>query len=346
MDNFAFVIHPIDPKRDAMRKYPRLARVMPTPLIHFLSCLWPPVYISHIVGVRSEATGKELEGWFVACPLTARQTLRLPTRTVYNKIVQAGRFAERLGARIVGLGAFTSVVGDGGVAIAQRLGIPVTTGRSLTVAFAVEALEEAARRRNSRLDRATVAVVGATGSIGRACSEILASRVGALILVGQLRARLEEVRSCVEAAGARRVYVSTSIEDIREAEMVVSTTSAVCPVIYPQHLGQGAIVCDVALPPDVSPRVSRERPDVWVIDGGVVDVPGDVDFGFDFGLPPGKAYACMAETMTLALEGRYECYSLGKRLLVERVREIAALAHRHGFRLSALGCHPSADRIG
>jgi fatty aldehyde-generating acyl-ACP reductase len=76
---------------------------------------------------------------------------------------------------------------------------------------------------------------------------------------------------------------------------------------------------------------------VLVIKGGVVDVPGEVDFGFDFGLPPGKAYACMAETMVLALEGRYESYSLGKDIRLEQVREMAQLAREHGFRLSAIG---------
>ena len=41
----------------------------------------------------------------------------------------------------------------------------------------------------------------------------------------------------------------------------------------------------------------------------------------------------MAETITLALDGRYECFTLGKEIKIERVREIAALAERHGFRL-------------
>jgi hypothetical protein len=73
---------------------------------------------------------------------------------------------------------------------------------------------------------------------------------------------------------------------------------------------------------------------VLVIEGGMVEVPGPVDFGFDFGFPPGKAYACMAETMTLALEGRYEDYSVGKHISVEQALEIGAIAARHGFKLS------------
>ena len=336
MNNFACVIHPLNPKKDVSRKYPLLAKVLPTPLIHFLSRFWPPVYLSHITGVRSEATGKEIEGWLLACPFTARQMLKLPPQTVYKKLVQTGGLAQEMGANIMGLLAFTSVIGDGGVTVAQRLNIPITTGRSLTVAASVKELEEGARSVGIRPEAATAAVVGATGSIGLACAELLAPQVAELMLVGREASRLAKADAQAREAGARRVRTSTHIEAISEADMVLSTTNSTKPIIQPEHLKRGAVVCDVALPPDVSPRVARERDDVLAIDGGVMDVPGEVDFSFDFGLPPGKAYACMAETMVLALEERYESYSLGKQMQANRVHEIAQLAHKHGFRPSGL----------
>ena len=54
------------------------------------------------------------------------------------KIIKAGKVAEKLGAKIVGLGAFTSIVGDAGVTVANNLNIAVTTGNSYTVATALE----------------------------------------------------------------------------------------------------------------------------------------------------------------------------------------------------------------
>jgi fatty aldehyde-generating acyl-ACP reductase len=339
VDTFGFVVHPIDPKRDVAKKYPLLAEVLPTGLIHLFSRYWPPVYLSRVTGVRSKATGKEIIGHLIACPFTARQALQLPTRAVYTKIIHAGRLAQKLGAQILGLGAYASVVGDAGVTISHQLDIPVTTGHSLTVAMAIEGVEAVARRRNVVIESATASVVGATGSIGSACAELLAPLVGELILVGRAESsasnqRLERLRERVEAAGARRVRTSTQMDDVVEADLVVSTTSAAEPVIHSQHLKSGAIVCDVALPPDVSSSVKRERDDVVIIPGGVVDVPGEVDFGFDFGLPPGKAYACMAETMVLTLDGRDEGYSLGKQIRLDQVTEISQLARKHGFRFS------------
>ena len=144
--------------------------------------------------------------------------------------------------------------------------------------------------------------------------------------------RLAQEQARVVAAGARRVRISTRVEDIRDADVVLSASGAARVVIEPEHLKHGAIVCDVAQPPDVSPRVARERGDVLVFEGGIMDMPGAADLGFDLALPPGKTYACMAEAMVLTLEGRYESYSLGKRVRVEQVREIAQLARRHGFR--------------
>ena len=42
----------------------------------------------------------------------------------------------------------------------------------------------------------------------------------------------------------------------------------------------------------------------------------------------------MAETIALALEGRFEDYTLGKHLTRARVQEIDTIAKKHGFRLS------------
>jgi hypothetical protein len=42
----------------------------------------------------------------------------------------------------------------------------------------------------------------------------------------------------------------------------------------------------------------------------------------------------MAETMVLAMEGRYESFTLGRDITAKQVREIDAMADKHGFRLA------------
>ena len=129
-DTFAFIIHPIQIKKDVARKFPLLGRILTERQISFFSRFFPPIYISEIDGIRSEDTGTALKGWLIACPYTPPTMLSLPVETVYKKIIGCGHMAERLDARILGLGVFTSVVGDAGITIAERLDIPVTSGDS------------------------------------------------------------------------------------------------------------------------------------------------------------------------------------------------------------------------
>jgi predicted amino acid dehydrogenase len=334
MDSFAFIIHPVDPKRDVSRKFPFLGRVLSEKQIDFFSTFFPPIYISEIEGITSQATGKVIRGWFIACPYTPRRMTQLPERVVYRKIIQTGRMAEQLGADILGLGAFTSVIGDAGVTIANSLDVPVTTGDSYTVAMAVQAIREAAQVMDIKMSDATVAVVGATGAIGRICADLLAGEAARTLLIARDEKKLEGLRNRLQVRARSELCVSTRMDVLKEAQLILTVTSSVHDVIRPEHLQAGSVVCDVARPRDVSAMVAAARDDILVIDGGMVDVPGPVNFHFNFGFPPGKAYACMAETIALALEGRFEDYTVGKGITLERVREITAIAEKHGFRMS------------
>lgn len=340
MDTFAFIIHPIDPKRDISRKYPLLGKIATKWMIDHISPLWPPVLVSEIDGITSASNGKEVKGWFVACPLTPAHFKQLPEKFAYRKIIQTGHLAENLGAKILGLGAYTSIVGDAGQTIATALDVPVTTGDSYTVSVAVQAVFSAATMLGIPMAEARVAVVGANGAIGSLCAELIAERAAEVILIGRRQPALEDLRQKISQEqapgnGKLRITTSTNMSALREAQLILTVTSALHAIIEPEVLQPGSVICDVALPRNVSAQIAAVRDDVLIIDGGMVDVPGPVDFHFDFGFPAGKAYACMAETMILALEGRFEDYSLGKQLSRLRVKEISTLAEKHGFRLSS-----------
>ncbi len=334
MSTFAFIVHPIDPKQDVARKFPWLARLLSERAIHFFSAYFPPVYLSRPRGIRSQSTGEEIQGILLACPLTAHRLRTLPLERAYRKIIQTGRLAQRLGADILGLGAFTSAIGDAGITVSRALDIPVTTGDSYTVASAIMLAEEVAREMGTDLRDLTVAVVGATGSIGRAVSLLLAPRVAHLWILARrpkiLNRLLEEIRGHAPQA---RVSASQDLNTLRQAHLVISATSAPHAVLRPEHLTPGTVVVDMALPRDATRRLMN-HPGILVLDGGLIQVPGPVRFGFNFGLPRKLAYACMAETMILTLEKRFECYTLGKRIDPEKVLQIRTWADRHGFRLA------------
>jgi predicted amino acid dehydrogenase len=329
---FAFLLHPLRID-DFARKYAFTRRVPPG-WVEAAFKYVPPRLVSHVTGIRS-STGATAEGWFIGLALTPRTLLSSPLPFVYRRLVHSGRMAERLGARIFGLGAFTKIVGDRGQTVANSLKIAVTTGNSYTAATAVEGALLAAERMGIATADATAAVIGATGTIGAVVSEILARDVGKILLVARTREALEQVAVRLRAGARNAVAVETDVKRaVREAQIILTVSSATDVLIEPEDLRAGAVVCDVARPRNVSRVVYERRDDVLVIDGGVIEVPGEVDFGFDFGFPPRMSEACMAETIILALEGRYENFTLGPTITLAQVEEIAALARKHGFRLS------------
>lgn len=332
MERFAFVLHPLRPE-DFSRKFSWTQYCSGQWVERAMKWL-PPLKAGKICGVQS--MHNQAEGWFVACPLTARQIMELPQEYVFHKIIKTGKLAEKLGAKILGLGAFTSIVGDAGVTIAKNLAIPVTTGNSYTVATALEGTYAAARKMGIDVERANILVLGATGSIGAACAQILAEKVRYLTLAARDERKLSALAERIYLEYGAAVKVTRKVQSaLRQADIVIAVTSALDSIIEPADLKPGAVVCDVARPRNVSKAVCQ-RNDVLVIEGGVIEVPGDVDFGINFGFPAKTAYACMAETMILALEGRYENFTLGRDLSVKQIRVIRSLAQKHGFKLAGL----------
>ncbi|MGI6129351.1 MAG: shikimate dehydrogenase [bacterium] len=333
MERFAFLLHPLDVS-NIYQKIPWL-QALPDTVVESVFRLTPPAVLSHITGIESSYA--QAEGWFVNVPLTSRQMVTMPEEIVLKKIIQAGKRAEQLGAKIIGLGAFTAVVGDAGLTVAKNLHIAVTTGNSYTVGTALEGIKLAADKMGIDFKEAEVLVVGANGAIGSACARILARQVKYLTLVSRNGHRLENLARRILRESGLAVRVANDLKAaLRRADVVLTVTGSFMPIIEPGDLKPGAVVCDVARPRDVSLKVAKARPDVLVIEGGIVQVPGQVNFGFDFGFPSGTSYACMAETMILTLEGRFENFTLGRDLTVDQIDDIMRLADKHGFRLAGL----------
>lgn len=331
MEKFAFIFHPLS--LQDMEHLSPIMKYIPGSIIEACLKMKKPFKVSHITGIKSPYA--EAEGWFVGCPLTAKQMMELPEEFVMDRIIESGKVAQELGAKIVGLGAFTSIVGDAGITVAKNLDIAVTSGNSYTVATAIQGTKEAVKLMGKNLSDCRAVVVGATGSIGAASVRLLAREVSHITLVARHQQPLEELAQELIRENHCDIAISNDIQSVlKDADIVITVTSALDFLITPRDLKPGAVVCDVARPRNVSRDVSMQRDDVLVIEGGVINIPGDVDFHFNFGFPPRTSYACMAETMILALDGRYENFSLGRNLELEKIKTIESLAAKHNFTLA------------
>ena len=123
---------------------------------------------------------------------------------------------------------------------------------------------------------------------------------------------------------------------MRDADLVILLTSAEDALLGSRHLKRGAVVLDDTQPRNTRPELLLERPDVRIVDGGLVSVPGGQRRGF-IGLPPGVAYACLAETLLLGLCGHRGHYSLGSPSPEQAtlLLDVARQARHLGFTLAA-----------
>src|SRR5579859_5191231 len=340
INRFAFVIHPLDVRFIHSHRAFKWTRYLPDALVEAVAAYIPPIYLSRITGGQSPATGQRIEGVLISLGATPRQMMRHGERFTYVRLNQAARMAERRGARIMGLGAFTSVVGDAGITVAHEADIAITSGNSLTVAATLEAAKQAVISMGmTDLTRGKAMVVGATGYIGSVCARLLAQAIFDVVLVSIEPERLIELKRRIraETPGARVTIAARADDYLGECDLVVTATSAFGQrVVNLANCKPGAVICDVARPSDINPAEAALRPDLLVIESGEVLIPGDIDFGYDIGLPPKTSYACLAETALLAMDGRFEDYTLGRNIELERVKEIYHLFKKHGFKLAGL----------
>jgi len=130
------------------------------------------------------------------------------------------------------------------------------------------------------------------------------------------------------------IKISTDISDTQHANLIISASNSIEPVIHPSMLGEGPIViCDIAVPLDVAPSVTETRNDVHVIQGGTVSFSNEPDLNVPgFRLDKGQVFACFTETATMGFEGITESYSVG-RISKQKVKKIVHIAERHGVQL-------------
>lgn len=307
-DNFVFIAHPRNLK-DATHKFPFL-KILPKPiLLLFLKHMWP-VTASEVTGFKDLA-GNFVKGYFVVISMLPEQMLQNKKHAI-KKIIQAIKLAEKKGSNIVGLGALTSSVTNGGNDLLGKVNVPLTTGNTLTSFITFLDIQNIAKSKGIDLNKETIAIVGATGSIGSAVSRLLArAYTSKLILVGKTLSHIESLKKEIsEIRKDNNVEVTDLLEKIVDAGIVIVATSSSSAFIQSKHLKIGAIVYDITQPRNVSNEVIKERGDLSMFDGGLVKIPGAL-INFNVGLPKGVFFGCLTETMILSAEKEFSRLSLG-----------------------------------
>ncbi len=386
---FAFLLHPLDAASYA--DFDASLNIFSQKQLEDLTSRWSDMVEPFVVSSTRlvSKTGKTAYGDFIVLPYTAKELQNMPQAKAEGHILQAIQMAVSRGAKIVGLGAYTSVVTQGGRSLLNKVNVPITTGNSYTVSSGIEALVRSGEKLGLKLNQVTAGIVGAAGAIGKSSALLLAEQVGKIILIGNpnrveksnyrmLKVVAEMYRYLTKQGVAGRTfprgtigayvnnlaqrpeiteglrewidYAESDLENSRcpikitvdikqhlpDANLILAATSSTDVLITSDILRTGAVVCDLSRPSNVCKEVVETRADVLVIDGGVIEIPGRPDLGWNFGFDQGLAYACMSETMILALENYYENTSIGADLNIEYLNKINEFAALHGFGLAGL----------
>ena len=347
---FAFVIHPLSAKYIFKHPYLKFLKNHSKPLEKIAEeamTYIPGFFYGNIDGVVSEKNGKKVKGLIYTVTETPKKLMESKPDVVYKKILKLCEKADQEGAKIIGLGAYTKIVGDAGVTIDRMSPIPVTTGNSLSAASTLWAAKLAVEKlgfvekENSRF-KGVVMVVGATGSIGAVSAKILALSWDEIIIVAPRAYKLMELRDEILAINPNaKIEISTNADNYsHKCDLIITTTSGQGKTVLDiMKVKPGCVICDVSRPFDIREEDAIKRPDVLVIASGEVTLPGDVNIRGDLGLEGKIVYACLAETALLAMDGKLESFTLSRNINFEIVLEIDKMAKEHGVRLSQIMGH-------
>jgi predicted amino acid dehydrogenase len=290
-------------------------------------------FVLHETQVHSLA-GKSVDLVVIGVPFTAAQaieSMREGDDWCLALVREGLELARERGCTVLGLGGHTSIVCMGGRSLVEDR-LALTSGNSLTVAAAYQALLQAAKGIGLEFGACRLGVVGAAGNVGAALAELASQDFQNILMVSRRSAErlLGPVAQRIYADALRRLAAGSSrqggiAQAIAETETVRKALSngranseksvSGLQVSLEHEMGEDAPIsfsesmedlrsCDLiisatnAARPVVGSRHLADRP-VLVCD---VAVPCDVDPAVEFERPRAKVIRGVIVNMPLGQE--------------------------------------------
>lgn len=327
---FAFLVH-LRSYREDLRQVARPLGWLPDRFYHGALSrrpLRPFVWSEVKVGSGPEETS----GSIIMIPYSGKQLLD-QSRQMMPVIRDAIGLAVGRGAEMIGLGGLISPVTLGGKLVAGAKGYHVTNGNAFTAVTVFRQLQSIIHDFDRR--RPTVAIVGATGSVGSLVCRLLTAYGchANLVLIARNSRKLEKLSDEITPMNGH-TGISTQISDVHQADIVLLVTSDSGSLLQPLHLRRNCILLDATQPRNASGAILTQRPDVRMLDGGLVSIPSlQTNKVGRLGLPCGVSFACMAETILLAMSGYRADFSIGNPGLAHAaiIRQLSESYAHFGF---------------
>ncbi|NLA74489.1 MAG: hypothetical protein GX846_03285 [Deltaproteobacteria bacterium] len=333
-NTFAYILHPVN--RSGISGSSNFLQRCPPAIAGRLLSWLPPHQINGPRVINSKYA--RIQGHIISSNVTQEQLVRMPQNLTLKKVIKAGRLAVRLGAGIIGLGTLTALVDDAGTLIARNLKAAVTTGDCLAIAAALAGINRSAQLMELDLAEAKVLILNATGPVGNICARILSrEKVNYLTLISKDQRRLDRLAENILKDCGVSCKVTTRIKEaVYNADVIIVDGTVYNEALSTVELKPGAVVWYTRKQISEVSCMVNPRKDILMFDSGMIRVPEVIGTNCYQNYPERVVEPALAETMLLALEARFERYSLGKHLRIDKIEQISRLADKHGFQPAGL----------
>ena len=300
-------------------------------------CSAPPILVEDFT--VTSVTGQKIEGRYLESCFLPEMLANRRIKAATRKVLNAMAHAQKHGMNITALGGFSSIIFENFKLeqIPQIRNIKLeferfTTGNTHTAYVICRQVEQASKKLGIELEKATVAVCGATGDIGSAVCRWLDAKtdVKELLLIARNAERLSSLQSDLG-----RGKILGLEEALPLADIIVWVASMPKGVeIGSTTLKKPCLLIDGGYPKNLGTKV--QHPEVYVLNGGIVEHSLDIDWKImnivNMDVPARQLFACFAESMLLEFEKLYTNFSWGRnQITVEKMEQIGEVSVKHGF---------------
>lgn len=258
---------------------------------------------------------------------------------VVAKIQEAVDYAAQVGAKCIGLGAYTSIVTNNGLSILEPRNTMVLTGNSMTVAVGVKRLIDVIREdENFSRKKHTLGLLGAGGNIGQQVTHELISHSEyfskVILIVGRSVEKIESLVTELDENSLLadvEIEISTNMSSLSECDVISIMANTNDPIVFGHHISheKPVIISDLSVPSAVSGEVKKMRNVRHIAFSSYVFLPHDNDIVISTTVPKGSIYCCAAESILFGLEPSTDIFrGKIKRRSVQRMNEVGM---KHGF---------------
>lgn len=318
MNKFAYLIHPLE-VQDLYKEFPLSKKISKI----FIEELSTRIFPFKVFQINKIQTSKgEVEGYFILLPFTTKKILELPQEKLLKKLLKACKMAEDLGANMIGLGGMLSNIENIDSILSKKCSIPITTGYTCRVVTVIDGVRKETKKLKKEFKDCEILVIGQNSSISDKIIKYIASEARYLTWVSNNKEKSEVLFNQILQETGTVIHISKELDSaIKRADILFITDSMNSKCL--EFVKEGAFICNLSGDRSIIIELKKTREDLFFVDDAILTFPGFHRWN-----------ASITETIILTLEEAWECFSLERKLEIEKMNKIKQWIKENNIQLT------------